>query len=176
MMTYVNHRLEKAARGYVGAAVMTGLIFGGMTILQWSAYLSDPLEPTNPPFWFLVLSSFVDIVIVGTFGYAASVICTEVQADEVGLKLKTCLFRWHFVPWSDVKGVSSWIHKSQFNPKGNTTFVEIRQGISFLHYSPVKGTDGQVHWSLGVTLMASGENYDSLVKLIRDKLWIALRE
>ncbi len=172
MITYVNHRLEKAALGYAGAAVITALIFGGVTILQWIAYLSDPLEATNPPFWFLVLSSFADILMTGAFGYASSVICSEVQADEVGLKIKTCLIRRCFVPWSDVQGAVSWLHTSQFNPRGNTTFVEIKQGISFLHYSPVRGSNGQIHWCRGIILMASGENYKSLVKLVRDKLGI----
>ena len=173
MITYVNHRLEKAALGYAGAAVMTSLIFGGVTTLLWIAYLSDPMEPTNPPLWFLILLSLVVLLMISTFGYAANVICSEIQADETGLKLKTGLFRRRFVPWKDVKGVVSWLHTSQFNPKGDTTFVEIKQGISFLHYSPVRGSNGQVHWSLGITLMASGENYDSLVKLVRDKLGIA---
>ena len=176
MITYINHRLKKAALGYAAAAVMTSLIFGGVTTLLWSAYLSDPVEPTNPPLWFLILLSLVVLLMTGTFGYAANVICSEIQADETGLKLKTGLFRRRFVPWRDVKRVVSWAHKSQFNPKGDTTFVGIRQGIGPLHYSPVRDANGQVCWSLGITLMASGQNYDSLVTLIRDKLGTALGE
>lgn len=169
MLTYTNQRLKKAAIGYAGAAIIMGVVFGSVMSILWWAYLKAPAN-SSITIWHLVLITTVVALITASFVFGACVICSEVQVHSDGLLIKTDLVRWCLIPWTEIKEMISWSHPSQFNPRGDTTFVVISQGLSFWHFSPVRIPQRQVQWALGFVLMASGTNYRELMMHIRKQV------
>lgn len=169
MLTYNNQRLRKAAVGYAGSAAVTGVVFGSVTLMLWTDYFAAPRDLAIT-IWSLILITMIIVIMLGVFIFGASVICSEVQVHSDGLLIKTDLWRWCLIPWKNITDAISWSHSSRLNPKGDTTFVMIREGLSFWHYSPVRTAQGQVRWALGFVIMASGQNYNELSQYIREYL------
>ncbi|MBN1920873.1 MAG: hypothetical protein JW892_06490 [Anaerolineae bacterium] len=169
MLTYTNQRLQKAAIGHAGAALISGGVFGSVTLVLWRAYLEAPAN-SSLSIWHLILITIVVTLMIASFVFGACVICSEVQVHSDGLLIKTDLVRRCLVPWTEITEMISWSHPSQFNPRGDTTFVVISRGLSFWHYSPVRTSQRQIRWALGFVVMASGQNYCELVTQFREHL------
>ncbi|MDX9954485.1 MAG: hypothetical protein RBT75_10335 [Anaerolineae bacterium] len=168
MLTYTNQRLQKAAMGYAGAALISGGVFGSVTLILWWTYLEAP-ENSSISIWHLILITTVVTLMIVSFVFAACVSCSEVQIHPEGLLIKTDLVRRCVIPWTEVIDVISWSRPSRFNPRGDTTFVMVSRGLSFWHYSPVRTSQGQIRWALGFVVMVSGQNYRELVTHIREQ-------
>lgn len=169
MLTYTNQRLQKAAMGYAGAALISGGVFGSVTLILWQAYLEAPAN-SSISIWHLILITAIVTLMIASFVFGACVICSEVQIHPEGLLVKTDLVRRCLIPWTEVMDVISWSRPSRLNPRGDTTFVMVSRGLSFWHYSPGRTSQRRIRWALGFVVMANGQNYRELVTHIREQL------
>ncbi len=70
MLTYTNQRLQKAAMGYAGAALISGGVFGSVTLILWRAYLAA-LANSSISIWDLILITAIVTLMIASFVFGA---------------------------------------------------------------------------------------------------------
>lgn len=147
--------------GGLGGALL-GSILGLITVAAWKEFLSGHLDWSLDELLALTSGMAVPLALL-LIGCSR---CTAVDVQENGLVIRTCLFRWFFVPWSDVRGLwGGWIFSPMDPWLGQRSYILIARGLTPLHEGLVKGPEGW-EWSRCFMITSDGQGYSDVVHVI----------
>lgn len=166
MIVYKNSEYQRKARGSVKFFVFTSiaLLLVSSPFIRLISGTSD--EPVFGTLWISLGSLVFWIISV----LSTCLPCYEVQGDESGIRVKTCLLVWFPIPWEDILGYRKGHLFTDNNSKEEYTILYLRKGLTPLHGTFLKNDIGKRKWQRSFWITAKGEGYIALSQLIGEKV------